>query len=467
MSTGRTVVTVLVTCLVFLLLTACVGGVVMDEVTGEAVPNAVIQWSNSAGNTGSIEADEDGLFAISGTKPVDGEVEFTVSADGYQTETFTEKVVRNSLGFAMVVLHITSESEVTTETLSSGLTAYILGETQSYRPDTTIVLDDDSNPHVVYSSPEGLVYIHKTGSTWVATNLQGYGRPWGDHSTALDSNGQIHIAATGSAGGNPGEDLVYLTNSSESWEFIGVDTDYSVGLDNDLTLDKDGNVHISYYDWAQGRLKYATNSSGTWETQVLGDARWKRTAIMIDSHDSVHIVYESWSGIRAELGYITNSSGNWVKEETGIYSTYPVTAMGKNDNIYILNGSRLSSNRAGEWDYEDIDWPVSSLFGTDEDSMTADSSGKLHVSFVGSDFLGPLDQPQDPNRRIRHLFYATNLQGTWEVVEIDDRQYNENDSPSITVDSEGKVHMVYVQETDHKVRYVTFDPEELLSSPQP
>jgi exo-beta-1,3-glucanase (GH17 family) len=124
--------------------------------------------------------------------------------------------------------------------------------------------------------------------------------------------------------------------------------------------------------------------------------------------------------------------------------------MDKDDNIYVVHGAGLSSNKMGAWEYQDVFYE---LFGflyieTDEDSLAIDNAGNLHLVFIAS------------KEFTRHLFYATNLGGSWQLAEIDNRDYWEYD-PAIALDSKGNVHLISVLEQDHKVRYVTFDPEEL------
>ena len=48
-----------------------------------------------------------------------------------------------------------------------------------------------------------------------------------------------------------------------------VDNDQNVGYNTSLALDAYGRAHISYFDFTNKDLKYATNASGTWVYTAL------------------------------------------------------------------------------------------------------------------------------------------------------------------------------------------------------
>ena len=77
-------------------------------------------------------------------------------------------------------------------------------------------------------------------------------------SIAIDSNGFKHISYYEFTNG----DLKYATDKTGSWVAISVDTTGTVGYHTSIAIDSNDGVHISYYDYTNGDLKYASCSSG-------------------------------------------------------------------------------------------------------------------------------------------------------------------------------------------------------------
>jgi len=55
---------------------------------------------------------------------------------------------------------------------------------------------------------------------------------------------------------------VAATTASEPWVIQTVDSDGNVGEFNSIAVDSSGYAHISYHDYTNGDLKYATNDPG-------------------------------------------------------------------------------------------------------------------------------------------------------------------------------------------------------------
>ena len=60
-----------------------------------------------------------------------------------------------------------------------------------------------------------------------------------------------------------------------------------------LALDTSGHAHISYQDYENRDLKYATNVSGSWVTTTVDSYGWVgfTSSIAIDASGHVHIIY--------------------------------------------------------------------------------------------------------------------------------------------------------------------------------
>ena len=73
-------------------------------------------------------------------------------------------------------------------------------------------------------------------------------------------------------------------------------------------------MHVSYIDEDNKKLKYVTNTSGTWIREIIdseGNMNWK-TSIDIDSNNKVYIAY--FDDTNQDLKYATNILGYWANE---------------------------------------------------------------------------------------------------------------------------------------------------------
>jgi hypothetical protein len=112
-------------------------------------------------------------------------------------------------------------------------------------------------------------------------------------SLALDADGKAHISYSDFTD----YDLLYASNKSGAW--VGSIVDYvgDVGLYTSLALDLEEKVHISYCDYANDNLKYATNKSGTWAVETVdsyGDVG-RYTSLALDAEGKAHISYHDSS----------------------------------------------------------------------------------------------------------------------------------------------------------------------------
>ena len=169
-------------------------------------------------------------------------------------------------------------------------------------------------------------------------------------SIAVDSSNHIHISYYDADTDVLNGDLRYATCSSdctnpdhpEYWTTIAVDSSGDVGYNSSIAVNA-GRIHISYYDFDNGNLKYALCSSNctqssnwaTTTTDVPGDAG-EYSSIALDSSSKVHISY--YDKTNDKLKYATNASGSWVTNTvdsasgTGEYSAISVDA---GDTIHI------------------------------------------------------------------------------------------------------------------------------------
>jgi hypothetical protein len=200
--------------------------------------------------------------------------------------------------------------------------------------------------------------------------------------------------------------LIFATEPSR-WVSEIVDTDG--GEYPSLAVAPTGTSHISYYDSANGHLKYATRTpDGSWSTQTIDNNEnvGFGTAIALDTEGNPHISY--LDDQNESLKYATRQpSGEWLVET-------------------VEDGIRVGSS-------------------TD---IAMDSSGLPHISFYDTEN--------------GHLMYATQTAiGQWHVAVVDDYDTNGVGS-SIIVDNEDYVHISYGYSVPaiagYFVRYATTRP---------
>lgn len=163
----------------------------------------------------------------------------------------------------------------------------------------SLALDGSGNPHISYYSRTygDLKYARWDGSQWLIETVDSDGKVGLYTSLALDEGDNPHISyydETNSdlkyahyvgAGGNCGP--------SNNWQCDTVDSQGDVGLCTSVALDESGNPHISYYDDANGDLKYARWDGSQWLIETADSAGdvGLYTSLALDGGGNPHISY--------------------------------------------------------------------------------------------------------------------------------------------------------------------------------
>lgn len=104
------------------------------------------------------------------------------------------------------------------------------------------------------------------------------------------------------------------------WTFENIIDDVQQsGANPDAVQDANGNLHVSYWQAGEDRLKYGKRDAltGTWthETLDVGDNfHGYNSAIALDANGFVHIAYVKRIQANAQIRYISNKSGSWQVE---------------------------------------------------------------------------------------------------------------------------------------------------------
>lgn len=154
---------------------------------------------------------------------------------------------------------------------------------------TSIAVDSDDHPRVVYNDYENFVFKYAlyNGSSWQIDTIiaQGVGSVF---SMALDSYDNVHVSFYRNT------DLYYAYYDG-SWQITMVDSAGQSGAYNSIAVDSHDRPHIAYYDIAPANedLKYAYYDGASWHLEVVdttGDVG-KYASIDLDNLDIPHIGY--------------------------------------------------------------------------------------------------------------------------------------------------------------------------------
>jgi hypothetical protein len=142
------------------------------------------------------------------------------------------------------------------------------------------------------------------GDDWSCETVDSAGDVGDSTSLALDTQGNPHISYWDRTNG----DLKYahkLKSQNEGWWSVVVDSAGDVGWYSSLVLDGTGYPHISYYDWANGDLKYAERigsggncgPNGEWSCETVDSAGdvGGYTSLVLDTQGTPHISYYDWA----------------------------------------------------------------------------------------------------------------------------------------------------------------------------
>jgi hypothetical protein len=372
---------------------------------------------------------------------------------------------------------------------------------------------DGSRVHLVYGGKH-LYYTYNDGTGWQAIEVIDPASSVGRYAAiAVDSSGFLHISYFDEING----DLKYASNTSGSWGIEVVDFSGDVGRYSSIAIDANDSVHISYYDASNGDLKYASNTSGSWGIEVVDfsgdvgryssiaiDSAGKRyisyfdatngdllvavkdgegwsheivdgtdeagryTSIAVDKADIVHVSYNACASTTDySLKHAQGTPGAWeteVVDGSGSAGTYTSIAVDAADVLHIsyhawfLDDSdpsqpeytaylKHASGSFNSWSRETIG------SGGEDDigkftSIAAAGSGltlQLHISYLGSD------------KKLRYADYGLHVPTQpldWRKGVVDEvaviGKYT-----SLEVDANDKVHISYVDDTKHKLKYAT------------
>jgi len=205
---------------------------------------------------------------------------------------------------------------------------------------SSIALDSSNNAHISYygASFGYLKYAEWNGSEWSTQTID---VTVAFSSIALDSNDKPHISYVDVHRYINGSnyDLRYATwngsvgiHGQKMWNIQTIGNSGFVGLYSSIALDSNNTPHITYYDGADGCLKYASWNGSMWILQNVALMGYIGGCSMaLDSNNNPHIIYY----IAGNFYYATWNGSAWSIQTIDSGGSYCSIALDFNNSPHI------------------------------------------------------------------------------------------------------------------------------------
>jgi hypothetical protein len=207
-----------------------------------------------------------------------------------------------------------------------------------YMFSTSLDIDSEGDPHVVYFSPgnDAAMYAVRKDGSWTHEMIE----PEGGYfpNIALDAMNNPHISFYKETGDNAG-DIRYATKKGDLWTIQTIDMLNLVPISftgarhvTAIAVDDQNRPHVSYGD--RDYVRYAFLNAGEWQIETIADfsmadaSLGAQTDLDLDSQGNPHITYfqvESFSPLTGIIMYAYKqlSSGVAQPRTNAGLSVYP------------------------------------------------------------------------------------------------------------------------------------------------
>jgi len=282
-----------------------------------------------------------------------------------------------------------------------------------------------------------LVLSTLSGSQWSEQNLVLSETQSGDlvsfpfHDSAYDLNANLHLSHYNETS----RDLEYTFIDNASTTTIVVDAMGDVGRENTILIDSLNNPHIVYHDTTNSALKVASLIDSAWiVSNVDNSSTFESSSVYLDSNNILHIIY--YDSTNHHPMHAKKQLQTSVQLNPSEWNISPSQGPAVGGTEVVVTGSGFSSlivDEIRDNDVEDMNATWSNtLIGFDMSLVSSilDEDGHAHLSYYDS--------------LTTNLVYATNKNGSWVNYLIDSDVSGNGLSSSIAIDSNGTVHISYI-----------------------
>ena len=259
--------------------------------------------------------------------------------------------------------------------------------------------------------------------------------------------------------------LKYATNKSGSWVTQVLDDQGdSTGFFPSIAIDKNNKLHVSYYDLDTTALKYISNKSGVWVKQVVDDGGTNNVgwynSIAVDSENKPYISYYSANNQDLKMAFINSSTGQWAistvdsADQVGEFSSMAIDYL---DRIHISYYDRTNNRLKRAMYYPGTGFSFTTDFGKLPDGVTEggimpnEGQTSIAVDSEGHSYIA--------------FYYFDNLHQEFglkyaQMVNIWRTRFLDSDGKvgsynSIDIDQSNNFHISYFDRTNDKLKYAT------------
>jgi hypothetical protein len=194
----------------------------------------------------------------------------------------------------------------------------------------SLALDSADRPYISYydATNYALKFAYWNGSAWVVNFVEISNAEVGTHNSLALSKNASNCLGFLPTGVCPMISYYDYSNKTLKFTFLSVINAWAtpqvvdsgnVGQYSSIAIDDAGQLHISYYDAANGRLKHALGIKGatawSWPVKEVVDSGNNvglYSSIATDTSNRVHISY--YDATAGDLKYALQSGGMWSKE---------------------------------------------------------------------------------------------------------------------------------------------------------
>ena len=210
--------------------------------------------------------------------------------------------------------------------------------------------------------------------------------------------------------------------------------------------------------WDHDELHFVTNVSGQWVDQILANELiFDFLRIAIDGEDHVHICYNNAD---KNIIYATNASGTWIFENIADYGIQPSITIDQQGFVHIaftVLGTFLfySTNNSGVWTSELVQItpppPSGLLSGLDFPMIVITSSNDPIICDLNEIFQ---QLPMESYPYYTYIYCSQKTNGSWVINEALADSVVKS-WPSLSIDKQDKLHLVYQIWETQKLAYAT------------